>query len=399
MTIHNIPEDSTLRNWLAYMHNTEVPFSYAVAGGLCTIGAVVRRNRWVDQFDWRVFPNQPLMLIGPSGIGKDTTINRVLTTIKSVEHVSNVPVVGGKTLEYIQNRLLSMPKPACAVVPAAEMAAFFGKADYQANMLTGFTDMMSNGEAVDISTKGNSQRYDANGRPVGFVQAQVIQQPTITMLAGSTVEWLHKAMPDNTMEGGFLGRFLIVAEELGSKHIPLVKGDKTKQELDTLRAHLDTWNESVKECTLACTKLREVILYDDAEHMYGNWYHNRFKKFSRAVAPYANRSRDMVLRLAMLMAFTRKHYRWIEECDVAFAISLMNSVAERIDRVALPPTPEATVARKIMEMLPATKGQIFHALSERYNGKLVQSALEMLSLSQKTTTGKDGFLHSVEKDD
>jgi hypothetical protein len=394
MTINDIPPDSILRSWLTYLNSTEVPFAYQVVGGLSAIGASLRRNRWVDQFEWRVYPNQSVMFIGPSGVGKDTVINRIQRTLDKVTWLSHVPTLGGVTLEYIHARLAELPAPAAAIIPAPEMTAFFGKADYQQNMLTGVTNLLSNGEKIDITTKG---AYTGYGQPGAQRQEKVIWQPTVTMLAGSTVEWLHKAMPDGTLEGGFLGRFLIVVEEVGSRHIPLVKSNMNKQELESLRTHIGKWDEGVEECIRACAKPREVILYREAEALYANWYHNRFKLFSATVKPYANRSRDTVLRLAMLMAFSRGHYRWIEEEDVAFAISLMRGVADKIDAVCLPPTPEAQVARKIMEQLPATRGQLIHSLAERYRMPIVIAALDMLNQGLKLRN-IDGVLHAVEKE-
>lgn len=336
-----------------------------------TIGALCRRQRWVDQVDWRVYPNQSVLFIGPSGIGKDTIINRVQSALSNLQVRSRCRVVGGVTLEGIQARLSELSRPACAFIPAPEMTAFFGKADYQANLLTGMTNLLSNGDKVDITTKGS---YVAGGGAEKF-----IHEPTITMAAGSTVEWLHRGMPDGTLEGGFLGRFLIIIEELGGKFVPLVKRDRSKEELTQLRESLASWNRGLEGIIEFCAHPREMILYTEAEDLYANWYYNRFKMFSKAVLPYANRSRDMVLRLGMLMALSRGHDRHIEAEDIAFAVALLGEVAEKIDRVVLPPSLEAQVAQKILEQLPGTVGEIYISLGQRYSiVRQIDPALDLL---------------------
>lgn len=390
MTLNDIPQDSLLVPWLKYLQITEVPFSYSVAGGLSAIGALLRRNRWVDQHEWRVYPNQSVMFIGPSGVGKDTIINRIQRTIEASEYLSRVPILGGTTLESIQERLKDLPRPAAAYIPAPEMTAFFGKADYQANMLTGITNLLSNGTKIDITTKGALRPQNGHqGQP------QIIWEPTITMHAGSTVEWLHKGMPDGTLEGGFMGRFLIVIEELGSRFIPLVKRDKTRQELDEIKGHLKTWQDGVEALVKACARPRELILYEEAEHLYSNWYYNRFKYFSKAVLPYANRSRDMVLRLAMLMALSRGHHRWIEGEDVKFGINLMHEVAQKIDKVVLPPTKEAVIGMKILEILPATRGEMYANLGMRYETRMIEEAIKMLLASGRVRVSRDNTRFEV----
>lgn len=392
MQIKDIPQDSILRDFCFYLSLTEIPISYQIAGGLSTIGALIRRNRWVDQVDWRVYPNQSVLFIGPSGVGKDTIINRCQSTVNSLTGQSRVPVIGGVTMELIHARLAVLAKPAAAYIPAPEMTAFFGKADYQANMLTGMTNLLSNGELVDISTKGS---YNAQGGASTY-----IVQPTITMHAGSTVEWLHRGMPDGTLEGGFLGRFLIVIEEFGGRFVPLVKSSRTRAELAELKKRLSAWHTGCEDIIAKCKVARELILYTEAEDAYSNWYYNRFKLFSKAVMPYANRSRDMVLRLAMLMALSRGHDRYIEEEDVEFAISLIAEIAGKIDKVVLPPSVEAKLGEQILAILPATQAEIYNTLGMRYSiAKMIDPALQQLRTIGKVRTAEKGIIRKVVEDD
>jgi hypothetical protein len=331
------------------------------------------------------------MLIGPSGIGKDTMINRAEATLQAVESVSGVKLLGGVTFEYLQAVLAEMPRPACAFIPAPEMTAFFGKSDYQANMLTGITDLLSNKERKDITTKG---AYKDRGG-----QAQYIYEPTLTMHAGSTVEWLHKGMPDGTLEGGFLGRFLIVIEDLGSKYIPLPKRDRSREAIEAQRQLLTAWKRGVYDLIEKVVTPREVILMPDAEDLYANWYYNRFRIFSRAVMPYANRSRDMVLRLAMLMAFSRGHDRYVEAEDMDFAICTLNGIAEKIDRVVLPPAAEAQLGQKILDMLPARMDEIFANMGMRFSiAKQVEPALEQLKKTGMVYTDPKGTIRKVSEE-
>jgi hypothetical protein len=209
------------------------------------------------------------------------------------------------------------------------------------------------------------------------------------MHLGSTVEWLHKGMPEGTLEGGFLGRFLIVVEEFGGRLVPLVKSGRTKDDIARLHRCLEKWRDGLEGLVRKCKEPHELILYDDAEDLYINWYYNRFKIFSRAVMPYANRSRDMVLRLAMLMAISRGHDRWIEAEDMQFGIDFLGEVASKIDRVVLPPSIEAQVADKVLELLPCPIGEIYRTLGTRYSIlRQLDPALELLRKMGRITNEK-----------
>jgi hypothetical protein len=395
LNLNDIPEDSILRHWAHYLNATEVPFAFQLAGGLSLIGAMIRRNRWINQIEWKVFPNQSVMYIGPSGIGKDTIINRVQRSVELLQVESGVPIVGGTTFENITARMVEMPQ-ASVFIPAGEMADFFGKTDYKEGMLTGVTNLLSGNDKVDITTKGAYERSKGeHGQNPG--KPKIIIEPTVTMHTGSTVEWLHKSMPSGTLEGGFMGRFLIVVEEIGTKYIPLVGADRTKEEIADLHAALKKWNDGLRRIIEGCRIPHEVILFEEAEHLYTNWYYNRFKQFSKAVAPYANRSRDMVLRLAMLMAMSRGHLRWIEGVDMRFALAMIRDVSARIDRVVLPPTDEARVAQKVIDMLPSTQTEIYGTLAMRYGSINLTRALELLRLSSMIVTDpKTGMISKKE---
>jgi len=366
-----LPKDSLLQDWCRVLSTTEVPFSYQVACGISLIGALCKRNIWIDQqpvggVGWKVYPNQSVMLVGPSGIGKDTAINFVQ---RQLEKLGTIPIIGGRTIETIYQRLITIGDPAAAYLPIGELTSFLGGKDYQKSMTQEITNLLSSNESVDISTKGD----------LAFGGPKIIKRPTITMHCGSTVEWLHKAMPDGALEGGFMGRFLIIVESLGGRQVPLLKYEVSDQaEKASIRESNSRWNEMIVRLINKASHVGEMILTEDAVHTYENWYHNRFKLFSKATFPYANRSRDTVLRLAMLMALTREHWGWVDEVDVRFGTKLLSGMASRIDDAVVPPTLEAQAAKDILGMLPCEWKQILKELGRKYNIRLLQSAETLL---------------------
>lgn len=371
MNLSIIPPGSYLSAWCRMLSCTEIPISYQVAGGITLIGACLKRKVWVDQKNWKVYPNQSVMFVGPSGIGKDTIINAVT---REIERVGAVPILGGKTMEGINYRLQGLGQEAACYIPAGELSSFFGQKDYQAGMIQEFTDLLSGGDKKDISTKGDLYSHD--GSPA---RPKYIYNPTLTLHGGSTEEWLHKAMPDGTMEGGFLGRFLIVVEQFGQKHVALVKNSLDREDLQAIEEASQEWEYGIKEIIAHYTKPTEMNLLEDAQFYYTNWYHNRFKYFSKVVLPYANRSRDMVLRLAMLMAISRRHWNWIDEEDVKFGADILCEVGKYIDKVVLPPTSEAQASRMILQMLPATSPEIWKALNQKFPLRVLQAAEQVLA--------------------
>ena len=388
MNLTIIPPDSCLTHWCRMLSCTEIPISYQVTGGITLIGALLRRQVWIDQKQWKVYPNQPVMFVGPSGIGKDTIINRVS---QEIDKTKVIPTIGGKTMEGINQRLEQLGQTACCYISAGELSSFFGNRDYQSGMIQDFTNLLSTGDKIDVSTKG-SLAY--NGKP------SYIHKPTITLHGGTTEEWLHKAMPDGTMEGGFLGRFLVIGENFGRKHVALIKNSMSRDEMDQVDIAEQEWDHAIQEILEHHKKSTEMYLTEEAQFYYTNWYHNRFKYFSHAVLPYANRSRDMVLRLAMLMAVSRQHWNWIEEVDVKFGAEILIEIGRYIDKIILPPTSEAQASRMILMMLPATSQEIWKALNVKFPLRVLQAAEQVLSGSgqiyrEKGIMAEEGLVHEI----
>jgi hypothetical protein len=319
MTRTIVPADSVLNLWLDRLAITEVPVSYQIICGLSLLGACLRRHVYVDQAEWRVYPNMSVMLVGPSGIGKDVAINAATSV---VDAVGVVPVLGGKTMDRIKAALLDCGDPAAAYVPAAEITAFLGGKDYQKSMVQELTDLLSTGNRCDVSTKTDGTR--------------VIVNPTITMQAGSTREWLHKAMPDGALEGGFVPRFVVVCEDYGKKFVPWVKYSTERQAREASAVARVAFTEEVRALAAKYQYgAREIVPDVGARDFYTNWYHNRFTYFSKYVQPYANRSRDHLHRIAMLMAVSRGH-SYMEEQDYVFGGKVIDYVATTIDKALRP---------------------------------------------------------------
>lgn len=318
-----MPKDSLLWLWLESLHVTENPVSYQVLAGLSAIGALLKRSIYVDQRKWRVYPNLSVLFIGPSGIGKDTIIGECEKLIHAVDGALQL---NGDTIEYLKDELSKIAEPAAAYLPVKELTAFMGSKDYQKGIAQALTDLLSTNEKVVLGTKSEGRK--------------VIIRPTITMHAGSTADWLRN-LPEDSLGGGFLPRFVIICEDFPSRHVAWVKYDHSVM---TTRAAEAAGAEFVEQVKALVSRFGGVVLRKNeremtptlgAEQYYRNWYANRFSYFSPNVQAYANRSRDQMHKLAMLMAVSRQH-GYLEEVDYVFASAVMDCVASGLDNVVAP---------------------------------------------------------------
>lgn len=360
-----LPSDSMLHLHLDSQGITETPESYSLATALSCLGAPLKRGCWIDQVEWRVYPNLSVLLVGPSGIGKDTAIAATRRLIRQ-----NFPelICSGKTMEMAQEDLTAKGDPAAGIIYAPELTAFLGGKDYQKSMVQELTDLLSTGEYVDVSTKSH---FKDTGK------TRIIPHPTITMIAGSTLKWLHEAMPKGSLEGGFIPRLLVVVEEECAQMIPWPKHSNSSKEVEAATEKKALYTEAYLDIAKRYAVAGEIIPTTEAIEFYTQWYIHRFEYFPASVKDYANRSRDQMLRLAMLCAVSRNH-NFMEVEDLEFAKQFLGAIASKIDRIATIPSPEMTCVDVILKMLPCSNGVIYKELRYKYNKKIIDEAMQTL---------------------
>lgn len=360
--LKSIPKDSILVDWMASNSLTEPPLSFTLLTGLSSIGACLSRNVWVDQVKWKIYANLSVLLVGPSGCGKDTAIDE---SEKIIDEVGTIAKIGGRTIETMFEQLFKLGDPAAAWVAAPELGAFIGKKDYQSSMVQDFTDLLSTKAYKDISTNSKGIRK--------------ITRPTLSIQAGTTQDWLHKSLPPDAMDGGFLPRFVIISEDYTKNKIPWIKFSNPKEDLREAKLAEERFFSNIKQIVnkFYGEYSGEIVPTNEAIDEYTNYYYNRSKYFSPLTQAYAHRSRDQVLRIALISAVCcSRNYISIE--DVKFGIKVIEFVGSKLDGVIFPPTIEAQISNEIFKILPLTMNELSKILVPKFGSKNLTTTCQYL---------------------
>ena len=372
----NLPKDSILHSWLQSRSIIEPPVSYDLLTAMSAIGAMLKRNVWIDQVKFRIYPNMSVLLIGPSGIGKDTAIDGAEEILQAFDKVR---IVGGMTSEALCDAMLGAD-PASAVILAPEFSDFFGSKDYQKDMVKTITELLSTKNYKDISTKSRP-----NVR---------IKHPTLTVLGGSTPSWLHKAMPEEAMSGGFYPRFVIICEQQPKREVAWVKLSIPQAEQDAARLAGQRFFKDLADVLRDIGAAGEIQPTKEAQGLYEEWYHKRRSYFSRAAQAYAHRCRDHGLRIAMLCAISRGKVQ-MDSKDISFALDVIQHIASRVDEALAPPHIEGQIARVILSMLPAKRQAIYEQLSS-YRQRDIKDAFQLLGESHQVISKGEYYIATGE---
>jgi hypothetical protein len=208
---------------------TEAPPLFHVWAAISAAGACAQRRTWFDMGMIRIYFNQYIILVGPSGVRKSTALSISRRLISSGTH--KVQFAPSDTAGHRQGLIKSMAdeieddeefntieklaelnldsidvsdkQPRSTYICAGELATFIGQKSFE--FISFLTDIWDNLPAY--SYRLNSGKF-------------IIYKPSVSMLAATTAESMFACLPNNTIEGGFLSRTILVYCAHKHKAIP-----------------------------------------------------------------------------------------------------------------------------------------------------------------------------------
>lgn len=315
----------------------ESPRRYWYWSALATISAVVKRNVWFDRGGaFKVYPNIYVMLIGDSGIKKGLPMDMAQELVIGV---NNTRMIDGRTSIQGLIALLSrahslegggMINTACGFLLAKEFDAFLVKDDATFSLLTNLFDSSSHKIWTGILKSG----------------IETLKEPYLTLLGGSNERLLRKALPEETVEGGFLGRMFLINETEKGTPNPLIRKQEKVLDINKLLPYL-------KEMA----KIEGPFEFEDDALIdyFEAWYNKHFYAKSDDRTGFNNRLDTHIIKVAMLLSLARSLDRIITKEDLDAAIedctvftSNVKNVAEGMGTIG---TDIKQLTRQLLEVL------------------------------------------------
>lgn len=374
------PGDSFLRDYMIYAIECgqEASYAFHLGVGLSILSASVPEDMEVF-YTYLTRPQLYTLLVGPSGDGKSSALNRGIDLISAA-----APKRTGKGIGSAEGLFDSLAYQNQQIISVSEWGEFLSKAkkgyfETVKATLTACYDgfPMSRTKA---KTKQNENYKD------------IVEKPRLSLLAGCSIPFLEQHTLEEDWTGGFMGRFLIfygVSKDLDPWPNPDFTG----------RPKLIQALKDRVEFTGPVGKCLGPDFSNESGKFWNNWYRDiRTRNFPSQVAGLDRRATTFAAKIAMLLHWDCGHVGssdWhfdleLMKCAISIAELHVRSVIELTSTIAV--NEDARMIREVVRSIEelggeATKQQIMARLKRRHRvvNELIDTCLQQGTIRMVST--------------
>lgn len=341
---HALPKNKGFLTDMVYtMRGMETPTLFTLWSGLWLLATTVKREAWLGWYPKPLYTNLYVILAGPAGSKKSTTIDDVGVPVvenmqkymshPNVRRMKEISIVKDKmTPEAMLDAMLPGNKKGKASfmlvddngevmtdengrplrykatselgIVLSEMTSSIGKRSYTEGFVEILLDLYNPKERWEWRTKSEGKR--------------VLQRTCLNMLAATTPSAFKDSVPKVAAGDGFLSRCVVVYQAMSNRRFPVPKPVPNAPTIEEL---------SMRVAWIAEHALGEYRLSDRAFEMYSEWYgdHKDFIERNDNEAGLRGRMDLNLLKVATLLRMQRyavEPVGIVEECDMRDAIEL-----------------------------------------------------------------------------
>lgn len=342
--LHDILDETT--------KEVETPVSYLYWSLMTCISAAAANKYSLRALKGNViyYPNIYVMLLGDSGLGKGFPVS---LSKKLMQNADTTRVIAGRSSIQAIIKELATTKSEQGKPLITDSRGYIINGELS-------TAIIADPDSLTILT----DLFDRNDNPqwTNLLKGdghEKLKEPYITCLFGSSPAHFYDSVPQANIEGGYIGRNLIIYEERRSKELDLLDSEEeaidddkfAKVIVPTFVPHLQKISKADKTKFIPDEKARQI---------FNNW-----RKEWRAVqhqyhdkTGFVNRVPDHVLKVSMCLALSRYEFDGsIQPADISEAIQKVTSLiyASKKASEGSGLDPMAQVTKKVVDILIAAK--------------------------------------------
>ncbi len=305
--------DDWLKAYLVYTNESESPDEYHLWSGISNISAVLRRRVWFDMRYFALYPNMYIVLVSPPGRCKKSTAMRIARSV--LKPVPGIELSSDSTTrERLIQDLATSYKDGYSAMTAHSSEFGTMLTSSGMDMVVFMTDIFDC--PIDWS-----HRTKISG-------INEIKAPFLNLLAGTTPDWMSKAMPLDTVGIGLTSRISFVYQDT-----PRIRG--WRPELSP--AQKDLAQILTEDLAHIATLSGEYSFEPDADAMFDQWYRHQIANPNVTGDPrlngYYERKPMHLIKVAMIISASRRDELVITSADLTLAMEFYANIESRMHKV------------------------------------------------------------------
>lgn len=309
--IHDLIEDN---------QSVETPTSWLYWSLITCISAVAANNYTLRTLKGNLlyYPNLYVILLGESGLGKGYGINLA----KRLVIASDVTrVIAGRSSIQAIVKELATTRSSQGKAPITDSRGYIVNGELS-------TAIISDPDSLTILT----DLYDRNYNSVwtNLLKgdgAEKLKDPYITCLFGSSPAHFYDSIPQANIEGGYIGRNLIIYEEKRSKDVDLIDDEEERVDDDRFNSYMvPTY---VPHLVRIAREKRRLYPNEKARQLFNSWrreWRANQGNYNDKTG-FINRVPDHVIKVGMCLCLSRfENEGIIIESDFQEAIDKVSSL-------------------------------------------------------------------------
>lgn len=313
--------EGLIRTYAKYTENSEASSDFHVWTCLALVASALGRNVYFPRGDWQLYPNLYMILIGESGLGRKSTTLRLGSKMLRKAMGEDINILSEKTTpEYMIDTMSKLSEEkghAVVCMHASELSVLLGKTKLDDSFIKILTDLYDNPDDWSYGTIARGENKCKN--------------VSITILGGSTPEWLKNSLPSDSLGGGFFSRLILVDRPPSGARIANPEDNVSDE--DRIRFQ----NSIVHDIKIISRLKGRMYWTPEAKDMWTNWYESEEYSVPEDIPPfmrgYYGRKGDMLIKISMCTSASLRDNLEVHPEDFMFALELMNDNEEHLEHM------------------------------------------------------------------
>ena len=296
-----------LSNWTMsynqYTSETESPSQFHLWVGLSVLASAVRKNIWIDQGIYLLYPNMFVVLVGPPGkVGKSTSLRMGRNILEGVDDIqwSADSLTREELIRAMAKAGLNRSQSALTAF-STELSSLIEPSGTK--MIQFLTDIYDSDTKWKYSTKHSGRDF--------------IENPVLNILGATTPSWIAEGLPVNVLDHGFTARVVFVYGDAPNtlQPFPSTPANNLVQDLISDLEHI-----SLLEGPMAWGQ--------GSKKMYSEMYHDLASTIpdDYRVEGFHNRKKIHILKVAMLLSISESDDMVLRMQDLSVAWEMIKDV-------------------------------------------------------------------------